>query len=565
MRLSTHGAADEHLAYETIHASLQSGVSIFDTARAYARDDSDAGDNERMLAQILGATGSRLTARIVTKGGMSRRGGRWSPDGRARTLLSDCEASLRDLGGLPIDLYLIHAPDPRTQWSTSLRALERIASENMARHVGVSNVDRAQLEQALDAAPITAVQVALNPYDDAALRDGLVEYCAGRGIAVIAHSPLGGPLRVRRLARHPALGEIARRHGASAEQIALAWLLDLSHEIVAIPGARRPESARSAAAAAAIELGDDDRRLLAEALGRARPATRAQVKARAQGEVVLIMGIPGAGKSTLAADYVARGYQRLNRDLLGGSLRDLVAALDRALSEGARTLVLDNTWLQRAARSDVVEAAQKHGISTRCVWLDTPLAQAQLNAVERMVADAGGLPDPEAVRRRARTTPGWFLPTSQMRALRDLQAPKDDEGFSGVEKRPFARTTQAGRTRAAVFLAAGATARPGWQANVAGGGANRPVLVFEWLPQGAAEDLAAIAARVAACAAGAVDTAVCPHPGGPPRCWCRPPLPGLLVVFAHAHSVDMRSSMLVGVSAAHRALANAVGAQFILV
>ncbi len=95
-------------------------MTVFDTARAY-------GDNERLLARALRRCGAERRARIVTKGGMARPEGRWVPDGRAKSILADCDASLAALDGLEIDLYLIHAPDPRTPWRTTLRALARLA------------------------------------------------------------------------------------------------------------------------------------------------------------------------------------------------------------------------------------------------------------------------------------------------------------------------------------------------------------------------------------------------------------------------------------------------------
>ena len=99
---------------------------------------------------------------------MTRPAGAWVPDGRAKAILADCEASLAALDGLPIDLYLIHAPDPRTPWRTSVRALARLADEGLVRHVGLSNVNRRQLDEALELAPVAAVQVALSPFDDRA-------------------------------------------------------------------------------------------------------------------------------------------------------------------------------------------------------------------------------------------------------------------------------------------------------------------------------------------------------------------------------------------------------------
>src|SRR2546428_4336342 len=140
---------------------------------------------------------------MVTKGGMTRPVGGWIPDGRAKAIHADGETSLAALDGLAIDLYLIHAPDPRTPWRTSVRALARLLDEGLVRRVGVSNVNRTQLDEALELAPIAAVEVALSPYDDRAVRGGLVERCEETGLTLIAHSPLGGPRRAGRLAPPP--------------------------------------------------------------------------------------------------------------------------------------------------------------------------------------------------------------------------------------------------------------------------------------------------------------------------------------------------------------------------
>src|SRR5439155_12627465 len=138
----------EELALDTIAAALDAGVTVFDTARSYGLGEDDLGHNERLLARALRRSGGDARAHIVTKGGMTRLGGAWVPDGRAKALRADCEASLAAFDGLPIDLYLIHAPDPRTPWRTSLRALERLVAEGLVRQVGVSNVNRRLLDDA---------------------------------------------------------------------------------------------------------------------------------------------------------------------------------------------------------------------------------------------------------------------------------------------------------------------------------------------------------------------------------------------------------------------------------
>jgi aryl-alcohol dehydrogenase-like predicted oxidoreductase/adenylate kinase family enzyme len=563
MRLSTDAERDPERAQATIQAAVAAGITVFDTARAYGHDATELGHNERLLAGALRGAGTGHTARIVTKGGMTRAGGGWVPDGRATAIRSDCEASLTALDGLAIDTYLLHAPDPRTPWATSVRALARLHAEGLVTRVGLSNVNRPQLDEALELAPISAVQVALSIVDDGPLRGGLVERCAELGIAVIAHSPLGGPRRAGALSRREALAQTAAVTGATPAEVALAWLLSVSPAVVAIPGARRPETARSAARAAALNLTDADRAVLRPAAR--TPAARA-VPGTGDTDVVMVMGIPGAGKTRLAHDYVARGYERLNRDERGGSLRDIAEALDERLGAGARRIVLDNTYLTRAVRSHVIETTARHAIGVRCVWLSTPLAQAQVNLVSRLIALHGTLPTPEELRVLARSTEGVMAPTSQMRALRELEPPALDEGFAAVQEVPFQRAADEkadGSGGGGVLVAAPALERPGWQDAIAAADPSAPHLVFDWRPDGSPNALDTAAARLGREVSGTVHSTICPHSGGPPRCWCRPPLPGLALAFAAAQGVEPSRCVVVGSGPAHRTLANALGARHI--
>ena len=562
MRLSTDEDRNEQLALETIAAAAEAGMTVFDTARAYGIDANERGHNERLLARALRGCSAHGRARIVTKGGMTRAGGGWIPDGRAKAIRADCEASLADLDGLSIDLYLVHAPDPRTPWRTTVRALARLVDEGLVQHVGLANVNRRQLDEALELAPVAAVQVGISPFDDRAIRGGVVARCAEAGIAVIAHSPLGGPRRAGRLAKHEALVEVASARDATPAEVALAWLLELSPAVFAIPGARRPETARSAARAAKLELGADDLATLARAFGEVSPAGRRRPQL-SDADVVLVMGIPGAGKSRVAQEYVARGYHRLNRDERGGSLRELADALDELLVAGVRQVVLDNTYLTRDARSYPIDAASRHGAATRCVWLDTPLAQAQVNLVERLLDRFAALPTPEELRTLARKEQGTLGPTSQMRAFRELEPPSTDEGLSAVEQLPFVPTPPIGREGTGVLVAAAALSEPGWERLLEPGNRDAPHLVFEWRPDGSSDALADHVARLGAEVSGPVESALCPHPAGPPICWCRPPLPGLAVAFARVHNVDLSRSVLIGVRPTHRTFATALGARYV--
>jgi aryl-alcohol dehydrogenase-like predicted oxidoreductase len=563
MRMSTDSRRDEELAFETIAAAAEAGGTVFDTARAYGRGAAELGHNERLLARALRLCGAAGRARIVTKGGMTRPRGGWVPDGRAKTILADCEASLAALDGLAIDLYLIHAPDPRTPWRTSVRALARLVDQGVVKRVGLSNVNRHQLDEALELAPIAAVQIALSIFDERALRGGVVERCAEAGIALIAHSPLGGPRRAANLSRRQALAQVAEARGASPAEVALAALLELSPAVVAIPGARRPETARSAARAARLRLQAEDRAVLAPEFPTPRPARVGRRLQASDVDVVLVMGIPAAGKGRVAEDYVTRGYVRLNRDERGGSLRELADALDEELSSGARQIVLDSTYLTRAARSYVIDAASRHRVAVRCVWLDTPLAQAQVNLVERLLDRFGSLPTPEQLRQLARSEPGILAPTSQMRTLRELEPPSTDEGFARVERVPFARTPRSRGARAGVFVAAAAMTQSRWEYSLEHGDRAAPHLVFDWRPEGTSDALATEVASLSAEVSGPVEGALCPHAAGPPSCWCRPPLPGLPLAFSRAHDVDPSRSILVGTGPAHRTLATTLGARYV--
>jgi aryl-alcohol dehydrogenase-like predicted oxidoreductase len=498
----------------TVAAALAVGVTVFDTAHAYG---DRPGDNERLVAQALRGT----RARIVTKGGMTRVGAAWVPDGRAVAIRRHCEASLAVLEDVGIDLYLLHAPDPRVPWLTSVRALARLLEDGLVPRVGLSNVNRDQLDAALSVVPVSAVEVALSPFDDAAVRGGVVRRCEEQGITVLAHSPLGGPRRVCR----------------AEAQASLAWVLSRSPVVVAIPGARSPEAIRSAVAALDLEPPPGP--------AAPPPGPAAPPLAPSGAEVLLVMGIPGSGKSRLTADL--EGYERLNRDDRGGSLAGLARELDRRLGEGAERLVLDNTYLTRASRNLVVETSARHGAGVRCVWLDTPLAQAQVNLVLRQLALFGRLPEPEELRVLAKSHPGLMAPTSQLRAVRELEPPGDDEGFVAVERVPFRRDSASRVPRASgvpgVFVASDAV--PGFQVE----DPSAPHLVFGWQVPA---DVALPGAVVASC----------PHPGGPPTCWCRPPLPGLVLAFCHDRGVDPARSVLVGTTSRHRALATAVGARF---
>jgi hypothetical protein len=161
----------------------------------------------------------------------------------------------------------------------------------------------------------------------------------------------------------------------------------------------------------------------------------------------------------------------------------------------------------------------------------------------------------------ARREQGILVPTSQMRAFRELERPSTDEGFASVEHLPFVRIPIEGVR--GVFVAAAALSRPGWIHALDRGDRTAPHLVFDWRPDGRPDALAACLADISAHVAGPVEAVVCPHAAGPPRCWCRPPLPGLPLAFARTHGVDPSRSILIGTGPAQRTLAATLGAEYV--
>ncbi len=369
-------------ADETIAAALDAGITVFDTARAYE-------GNEQLLARALRDANG---ARIVTKGGMARPNGAWLPDGRAKSIRADCEASLEALDGLPIDLYLLHAPDPRTPWPTSIRALARLVADGLVARIGVCNVNRAQLDEAVRARADRGRPGRRSaPFDDRALRGGVVERCAELGITVIAHSPLGGPRRARRLERHEALTSIARAHDATQAEVALAWLLGLGPNVVAIPGARRPETARSSA-----RRGDaPPRPWRPRALGPDRAPDGRNRRATGMSSSSWESPEPEvARRRRVRRARVPAAQSRRARRLARGHRRRARRVARVGVSRGRPRQHVPHPRGAEPRRGD----GARHGVPARCLWLDTPLAQAQVNLVERLLDRFGSLPSPDELK-----------------------------------------------------------------------------------------------------------------------------------------------------------------------
>ena len=265
MPLSHPDPVEPERATRTIHAALDAGANLLDTADAYC-PDSDVGHNERLVARAL--RGRRDGVLVATKGGHTRPGGRWELDGRPEHLRSACEASLRALETDRIDLYQLHRPDPAVPFAESVGALAELRAEGKVRFVGLSNVSVEQLAEAEAITPIDAVQNELSLGFLGPLGHGELAACEQRGIPYLAWSPLGGVGAGREApGRIPAVREAADRHGTSPQAVTLAWLRALSPAVLPIPGSSRPETARASMAAADLELAREELDAIDDALG----------------------------------------------------------------------------------------------------------------------------------------------------------------------------------------------------------------------------------------------------------------------------------------------------------
>ena len=165
----------------------------------------------------------------------------------------------------------------------------------------------------------------------------------------------------------------------------------------------------------------------------------------------MVMGIPAAGKSTLTRQFVADGYLRLNRDESGGTLRGLLPELRRALQDGTTRVVLDNTYVTRKSRAEVIQAAGELGVPVRCVWLTTGIDDAQVNAVTRLVERYGHLPGDRELKQLRKTDVAAFPPSVLFRYQRELEPPDPSEGFSSIEQVPFTRLANPAHVNRAVI------------------------------------------------------------------------------------------------------------------
>ena len=267
MPMSIEGRPDEQRSVATIHAALDAGVTLIDTADAYHQLADEVGHNEELIARALRSySGDTSEVLVATKGGHLRPGdGRWTQDGRPEHLRAAAKASAKRLGVEAIGLYQFHRPDPTVPYADSVGALRDLLEEGVIQLAGISNASIAQIDQAMEVLDgrLVSVQNQFSPAHRSSLAE--LKHCAKLDIAFLPWSPLGGIRNAADLGdRHDAFAVIAGNHGVSPQQIALAWELRLAPIVIPIPGASRPQSIEDSVLAAGLVLTADEMALLSQ-------------------------------------------------------------------------------------------------------------------------------------------------------------------------------------------------------------------------------------------------------------------------------------------------------------
>lgn len=237
-------------ALRVFRRAVELGVNFFDTAESYGPQT-----DEKLIAEALHPYPKGFV--IATKGGLVRpKPSRWDSDARPEKLRRDLEGSLRRLKLERIDLYQLHAPDPKVPFAESVGALAQFRKEGKIRHVGLSNVSVRQLEQAQKIVPVVSVQNRYNLGDRAS--EDVLEACEAQGLAFLPWYPLGAAAALR----SAKVRKVAERLRVTPAQVAIAWLLAKSPAMLPIPGTASVAHIEENMGALRVRLGAEDLKLL---------------------------------------------------------------------------------------------------------------------------------------------------------------------------------------------------------------------------------------------------------------------------------------------------------------
>ncbi|MFT5129041.1 MAG: histidinol-phosphate phosphatase family protein [Rhodothermales bacterium] len=595
--LSHEKRPEEAAAIDLIHAALDYGIRVLDTADVYGSGGKDLHYGEGLVRKALESwAGDRDTVHVVTKAGLERPRGRWRPNAKPAHLREAVEGSLKALGIEQIFMLMLHVKDPGTPFEDSLKTLAALQAEGKVRHLGLCNTSIPEVRQAQRHFDVMAIQNELGVQNRKSATQAVVALADQIGAAFMAHRPFGGHANATKLSRNRAVKPLAAKHGIPPHEAALAVLLNLDRQVLPLIGPTRRETLDSCIRALDHDLDAEDWATLSEKISftttdAARLALETPSKpaesATSDDEIVIIMGIQGSGKSTVVEPYLEAGYERLNRDLIGGKLDDMQPLLADHLAAGRRRVVLDNTYPTQTSRFPIVQTAHRHGVPVRCQYLATSFNDATINVANRILERYGKLLGPEEMKELGKTDPNLPPPVAMKRWAAGMEPPIEAEGFSAVETIPFVRRPGRPGSIKGLLLDVDGTIRttksgenyPRTADNVVLL-PNRREVLQGWIDDGyqlffvsnqsgvasgkfTAEDAAAAFARtIELLGLPVAEVSYCPHPAFPVGCFCRKPLPGLAVHLCRTHDLITDQLVMVGDMESDRRFAETIGATY---
>lgn len=589
LRLGSTDRPSEGEAVSLIHQALDGGVRVLDTADSYCLTDKDFHYGERLAKKAVDSWhGPGEEVRILTKVGMVRPKGKWKPDGSPGHIKKAVEGSLKALEVERLFLVQLHARDSRVPFEDTLGALADLQQAGKIEHIGLCNATPAEVRQACRHFQVACLQNELSVLAQASAKDGTLEFTRDLGIPFLAYRPLGGYAKVEKLLKNRVLKPLAEKYGVEPHMLALAAVLRSFPHVIPLLGATRPESLAQSLKALQFELTDDDWEHIAakypfagtpEAIAANAPReTSSNLPQLRPGEgpgqepeLVVLMGIQGAGKSETVQAYEEAGYARLNRDEEGGSLDDLLPRLEDLLASDQKRVVMDNTYPTRISREPVITKAHAHGVPVRCRWLATPVEEARINVVSRVLDRYHKLLGPEEMKELAKTDPNLPPPIAMQRYQQSFEPPNVDEGFSVVDEIPFVRRSQPGWTNKGLLLDVDGTLRVTHSGEIYPRSAedvnvlsDRKEVLEQWRAAGyklffisnqsgiasgkvsEAEVEQAFAKTIADLGVPVEEVCYCPHRAFPVVCFCRKPMPGMAVYLMRKYALDPDKLVMVG-------------------
>jgi len=301
-------------------------------------------------------------------------------------------------------------------------------------------------------------------------------------------------------------------------------------------------------------------------------------------ELVMIVGFPAAGKTTIAEDYISRGFVHVNRDKEGGTIIELLPVVEAALKSG-NNVVLDNTFPSIESRNPFIALGKACGASITCSYLLSSIEDAQFNACSRMVKRYGKLLSNDEIKKAK--SPNIFPAAVLFNYRKQFEKPTHDEGFDAIKGIPFARRKDPAYNKKALFLDFDGTLRDTKSGSkfptdpedifilpnrkeILSAKKKEGYILLGVSNQSGVEKGDLTMEQAKACFDKTIellgidiDVSFCPHRVPPISCFCRKPMPGLPVQFIEKYKLDASQCIFVGDMTTDKTCAARVGMKFV--